>query len=87
MLSQKDYEGFHAVVRSSSYSSEEFEISTVDYVDRLERLYPDFTRVFVLHKPTSSTMKYVAGCSLYWVRIFEQDVDEGVFRVMPLSKV
>ncbi|GAB7027541.1 hypothetical protein [Geotalea toluenoxydans] len=82
MLSQKDYEAFHAVVHSSRLSSDEFEIGTVDYVDRLERLYPDFTRVSIVYKPTRVMKNYVAGCLSYWICMFEQDVEGGAFKVI-----
>ncbi|WP_243373313.1 hypothetical protein [Geotalea sp. SG265] len=79
MLSQKDYEGFQAVIRDSAYLSSNFEISTIDYVDRFERIYPDYTRVFIRHTPTNVTGKYIAGCAAYWLHMLEHDIGRGVY--------
>lgn len=80
MLPQKDYDQFHTVVNSSSFTADQFEIGTTDYIDRSERLYPDFTRVYILHKETNVTTRYVAGCGAYWLQMFERDLDKGVFK-------
>lgn len=79
MLSQKDYEGFQAVLREGGYSAGDFEVSTVDYIDRFERFYPDYTRVSVRYTLTNATGNYIAGCAAYWLRMVESDIGQGTF--------
>ena len=79
MLSQREYEEFNRVIRSSRYSPDDFEISAIDFVDRCSHVYPDSSRVYVTYKPTSITRSYLAGFACYWLRNFQKDIENKVF--------
>lgn len=79
MLSQGEYEELQRTIRNSKYSPDDFEISTVDYVDRCEHLHVELTRVFIRHIPNNLTRTYIAGSSSFWLRRLEHDVETGVY--------
>ena len=79
MLSQSDYEGFHRVIHSSKYSPNDFEISAIDFVDRFQHFYADYTRVYIKYIPTGVTKTYIAGFASYWLQDLEQDIKNEVY--------
>ena len=79
MLSQSEYEEFHRVIRSSKYSPNDFEISAIDFVDRCQHLYADFTRVYIKYIPTDVTKTYIAGFASYWLQNLEQDIKNEIY--------
>lgn len=79
MLSESEYEEFRCVIRGSKYLPNDFEISTVDYVDKCQHLYDGFTRILVRYMPTNISKTYLAGFASFWLRTLEQDINRGVF--------
>ena len=79
MLSHDDYRQFRCIVRTGIYSPDDFEISTMDFIDRCQHIHANFTRVSILYKPTGVTRMYIAGAACYWLRNLEEDVRSKVY--------
>ena len=78
MLFDDEYREFMRLIRSSGCRGDDFEISETFFIGR-KRMYDSLSNVIVRWIPKDTCRTYIAGCASYWLRGFENDLNNGAF--------